>query len=170
MSITRETWTQCRADYITGKGSLAQMSAKHGLKRGSVEKCAKREGWKRLRDDFEASQLAKLIPAPLPSLPCAPVAPGGAVSEDWLRERQSLYYRDNTALVDKVRKLLDAKLTNGADLDADELARLTTALGGIVTAESQLLGLKDRRKHQPRRQAMIEPIARPTPTEQAQAQ
>jgi hypothetical protein len=146
MKIPRETWTQARADYITGKGSLAGIATRHHLKRGSVEKCAKREGWAKLRREFESAQLAKLIPPPPPSLPPVPVAVDGAVSGEWLRVRQQIYYQQNSALLDRVRKLLDGKLADGANLDADELARLTTALGGIINAESQLLGLRDRRR------------------------
>lgn len=166
MSITRETWTQCRTDYITGKGSLAGVAARHGLKTGSVEKCAKREGWTKLRRAFEAAQLAKLIPPTPPSLPLVPVAPDGSVSDQWMQTRMEIYYRRNTELLDKARKLLDTKLSEGGNLGADELARLTTALGGMVTAESQLLGLRDRRgKRKPARASvrMPEPLPEPGP-------
>lgn len=145
MSITHETWLRCKTDYITGKGALAGVAARYGLKTGSVEKCAKREAWTKLRREFEAGQLAKLIPPPPPTLPPVPVAPDGSVSDQWMQTRMEIYYRRNAELLDKARKLLDAKLSDGGNLGADELARLTTALGGMVTAESQLLGLRDRR-------------------------
>jgi hypothetical protein len=163
MSINRETWIAVREDYIRGRGSLSTVARKHGLKRGSVEKRARKEDWTGLRREFEARQLEKIIPPMLPSLPPVPVAPGGVVSSMWLAERQELYYRENTALLDKARKLLDAKLSEQNGGSADSLAKLTSALSGIVTAESQLLGLRDRRRDKRRSRAWtdvmpIEPI------------
>jgi len=146
MSITHETWLRCKTDYITGKGSLTVVAGRHGVAKGSVEKKSLKEGWTGLRAEFEAAQLAKLIPPPPPTLPEAPIAPDGTVSEEWLRDRQGLYYRENAALVDKARLLLAKKLADEAnDLGTDGLAKLTSALGGIVDAESKLLGLRERR-------------------------
>ena len=168
MSINRETWTQCRADYIIGKGSLAAVAGRHGLKRGSVEKRAKREGWTRLRSEFEAAQLGKLIPKPAPTL-ATPVAPDGSVSDQWLQSRMGIYYRRNTELLDKARKLLETKLDDEKNLATDGLAKLTSALGGIVDAENKLLGLNHRQKGKPRRRPNFaftdvtsEPILTPT--------
>ena len=150
MIIQRETWTQCREDYLRGRGSLAVVASRHGLKKASVEKCAKREGWTKLRCEFEAAQLAKLIPPPQPTLPPVPVAPDGVVSSEWLAQRQELYYRENAALVDKARSWLAKKLADEKnDLGTDELAKLTNALGGIVDAENKLLGLNHRQKDKP---------------------
>jgi hypothetical protein len=137
-----------------------------------VEKRARKEEWTGLRAEFEAAQLAKLIPPPPPSLPPVPVAPDGAVSETWLMVRQHIHYQTNSELLDKVRQLIDAKLTTGADLDADELARLTSALAGIVAAEAQLLGLRNRgkerrRSRQPAIQSLPEPADTPQPVELA---
>jgi hypothetical protein len=157
MSINRETWMVAREEYIRGRGSLATVAARHGLKRGSVEKRSRKEGWTRLRREFEAAQLAKLIPPPLLKLPPLPVALDGSVTDEWMRQRQSFYYRENAGLLDKVRRLLDARLTSGADLDEDGLARLTTALGGIVTAEALLLGLRDRRSKKSERAYRFSP-------------
>lgn len=145
MNINRETWTQCRADYITGKGSLAGVASRNGLRTGSVEKRARKEEWTRLRREFEAAQLAKLIPPPSPVLPSVPVTPDGAISEVWLRARQEIHYRKNAELLDKTRALLDAKLTASEKPSADELGKLTSALSGIVSAEIALLGLNRRR-------------------------
>ena len=150
MSITHETWTACRADYITGKGSLREVAARHGVAKSSVEKKALTEEWTRLRQEFEATQLAKLFPAAPPTLPPVPVAPDGVVSSEWLAQRQELYYRETAALVDKARSLLAKKLADEKnDLGTDELAKLTNALGGIVDAENKLLGLNHRQKDKP---------------------
>ena len=167
MSITRETWTKCRADYLTGKGSLATVAKKHGLKKASVEKCAKREGWTKLRGEFEAAQLAKLIPPPAPALPGLPIAPDGAVSDKWMQARMEVYYRRNTELLDKTRSLLEMKLGDATNLSTEGLAKLTSALGGIVDAENKLLGLNNRRKDKRRPPPFVflepTPIEKPTP-------
>ena len=154
MSITHEIWLRCKTDYLTGKGSLREVAARHGVAKSSVEKKARNEGWMRLRREFEAAQLAKLLPPVLPALPLAPVAPGGIVSDSWLAQRQEIYYRENAALVDKARGLLAKKLADEkGDLGTDGLAKLTSALGGIVDAENKLLGLNHRQKCKPRRPA-----------------
>lgn len=144
MSIPREQWIAAREDYIRGRGSLAAVATRHGLKRGSVEKCAKREGWASLRQEFDAAQLAKLIPPPPPSLP-VPVVPDGAISESWLQARQEIHYRKSAELLDKIRALLDAKLAASEKPGTDELAKLTSALSNLVSAEIALLGLNRRR-------------------------
>ena len=169
MSITHEIWLRCKTDYLTGKGSLAAVAGQHGLKRGSVEKRAKREGWTRLRSEFEAAQLAKLFPPASVVQPLAPVAPDGSVSDQWLQSRMEIYYRRNTELLDKARKLLETKLDDESNLATDGLAKLTSALGGIVDAENKLLGLNHRQKVKPRRRpnfastdATSEPILTPT--------
>ena len=150
MSITHEIWLRCKTDYLTGKGSLREVAGRHGVAKSSVEKKARNEGWTQLRDEFEAAQLAKLIPPPPPTLPPVPVAPDGVVSSEWLAQRQELYYRENAALVDKARSWLAKKLADEKnDLGTDELAKLTSALGGIVDAESKLLGLNHRQKDKP---------------------
>ena len=151
MSITHSTWLAAKTDYITGKGSLREVAARHGVAKGSVEKKARIEGWTRLRREFESAQLAKLFPPPAPTLPPAPVAPGGVVSDHWLAQRQEVYYRENAALLDKARSLLSKKLADEKDLGMDGLAKLTSALGGIVDAENKLLGLNHRQKGRPRR-------------------
>jgi hypothetical protein len=154
MSITHEIWLRCKTDYLTGKGSLREVAARHGVAKSSVEKKARNEGWTRLRREFEAAQLAKLLPPVLPTLPPVPVAPDGVVSDSWLAQRQEIYYRENAALVDKARGLLAKKLADEkGDLGTDGLAKLTSALGGIVDAENKLLGLNHRQKGKPRRPA-----------------
>ncbi len=166
MSINRESWATCREDYIRGRGSLAAVSKKHGLKKATVEKCAKREGWTHLRHEFEAAQLAKLIPPPPRELPPVPVAPDGAVSDQWMQARMQIYYQRNAALLDKARSLLEVKLGDATNLSTEGLAKLASALGGIVTAESLLLGLNNRRKEKRRPPPMLylEPIPiEPTP-------
>ena len=45
----------------------AALAARHGLQKGSVEKHARKEEWTRLRRQYEAAQLAKLIPPPAPA-------------------------------------------------------------------------------------------------------
>lgn len=166
MSIPREKWLTAREDYIRGRGSLAVVAARHGLKRGSVEKRARNENWTGLRGEFEGAQLAKLIPPPSAGLPPAPVAPDGVVSSEWLTVRQELYYRENAALLDKARKLLDEKLTASEKPSTDELGKMVSALNVVVSAESQLLGLRDRsrRKEKPRRKDYVAPLTIPTPT------
>lgn len=165
MTIKHETWIACRADYVTGNGSLAALATKHGLKRGSVEKRARKEDWTGLRAEFDQRALEKLLPPVPPSLPPAPMAPDGAISSEWLRQRQELYYRQNSALLDKVRKLLDLKLTEEKELSADNLARLTSALGSLIEAEGKLLGLRDHRRDKRRRPSCDSPnpVADPTP-------
>ena len=150
MSISREIWTACREDYIRGRGSLAVMASRHGLKKASVEKCAKRESWTKLRREFEKHQLEKLLPPALPSPPFAPVAPDGVVSDGWLAQRLEIHFQKNMELLDKTRTLLDTKLTANEKPSMDELGKMTTALAGIVTAEIALLGL-NRRKDKRRR-------------------
>lgn len=160
MSITRETWAQCRADYLTGKGSLAAVATRHGLRVGTVEKRARSERWTELRREFEAAQLAKLIPLAPVVPPLAPVALDGTISPQWLAQRQESFYRENSALVDRVRSLLSKKLTDEkGDLGTDGLAKLTTALGALVDAESKLLGLnRHRGKQRPYRPPQPEPM------------
>jgi hypothetical protein len=151
MSITHETWLRCKTDYLTGKGSLREVASRHGLKKASVEKCAKRESWTKLRREFEKHQLEKLLPPALPSPPLAPVAPDGIVSDSWLAQRVEIYYQRNAELLDKARALLAKKLADEKnDLGTDGLAKLTSALGGIVDAENKLLGLNHRQKRKPR--------------------
>jgi hypothetical protein len=150
MSITHEIWLRCKTDYITGKGSLREVAGRHGVAKSSIEKRARNEEWTRLRREFEAAQLAKLIPAAPPSLPPVPVAPDGVVSDSWLAQRVEIHYRQNAALLDKTRTLLDAKLTASEKPSADELGKMTTALSGIVSAEIALLGL-NRKKGKSRR-------------------
>lgn len=161
MSITRETWLHCKTDYITGKGPLAAVAGQHGLRQGTVERRAGVEGWTRLRSEFEAAQLAKLIPLAPVVPPLAPVALNGSISPQWLAQRQEAYYRENSALVDRVRSLLAKKLADEKnDLGTDGLAKLTSALGGLVEAESKLLGLnRQRGKQRPYRPALapVEP-------------
>jgi len=152
MSITHETWLRCKTDYLTGKGSLREVAARHGVAKSSVEKKARIEGWTRLRREFEAAQLAKFIPPAPPTLPPVPVAPDGIVSSAWLAQRQEIYYQHNAELLDKARGLLAKKLADEkGDLGTDGLAKLTSALGGIVDAENKLLGLNYRQKGKPRR-------------------
>jgi hypothetical protein len=69
MYITHEIWLRCKTDYLTGKGSLCELAALHGIARSSVEKKARKEEWTRLRTEFEAAQIAKLMPPALPSPP-----------------------------------------------------------------------------------------------------
>lgn len=151
MSINRETWIAAREDYIRGRGSLATVAARHGLKSGSVEKRARAEGWTGLRRDYDKRQLEKLLPPAPPVLPPVPIAPDGAVSDEWLTTRVEIHYRKNTELLDKTRTLLDAKLTASEKPSADELGKMTTALSGIVSAEIALLGLNRRHNRKPRR-------------------
>jgi hypothetical protein len=145
MIINRETWLHCKTDYITGKGSLAAVARQHGLRRGSVERRAGVEGWTQLRHEFEAAQMAKLIPPPV-VVPPLPVASDGTVSSAWLTDRQGRYYRENAALVDKARGLLNAKLDKDLNLSADSLTRLLAALGSLVSAEALLLGLRHQQR------------------------
>jgi hypothetical protein len=127
------------------------VAGRHGVAKGSVEKKARKENWTELRAEFEAAQLAKLFPPPPPTLPEAPVAPDGVVSDRWLESRMDIYYRRNAELLDKARTLLAAKLAGEKELSADHLGKLTSALGGIVDAENKLLGLRDRRREKRRR-------------------
>jgi hypothetical protein len=164
MNITHETWLRCKMDYITGKGSLREVAARHGIAKSSVEKKARTEEWTRLRREFEKCQLEKLLPPALPSPPLAPVAPDGIVSDSWLAQRVEIYYQRNAELLDKARSLLAKKLADEKDLGTDGLAKLTSALGGIVDAENKLLGLNHRQKRRPRRNP--EPyLPPPTPQE-----
>jgi hypothetical protein len=150
MSITHEIWLRCKTDYITGKGSLREVAARHGVAKSSVEKKARNEEWTKLRCEFETVQLAKLIPAAPPTLPPVPVAPDGVVSDSWLAQRVEIYYQRNAELLDKARSLVAKKLADeNNDLATDELAKLTSALGGIVDAENKLLGLNHRQKDKP---------------------
>jgi hypothetical protein len=158
VSITHEIWLHCKTDYLTGKGSLREVAGRHGVAKSSVEKKARNEGWTRLRKEFEAAQLAKLFPSALPSLPPVPVAPDGVVSDGWLAQRVEIYYQRNAELLDKARGLLSKRLTDEKDLGTDGLAKLTSALGGIVDAENKLLGLNHRQKRRPR-----QPLAMPIP-------
>lgn len=160
MTITHETWMRCKTDYITGKGSLREVAARHGIAKSSVEKKARNEEWTRLRREFEKCQLEKMLPPALPSPPPAPVAPDGAVSEQWLRDRQTIYYQRNAKLLDEARALIAKKLADEKnDLGIEGLAKLTNALGSIVDAENKLLGLNSRQKSKPRRPfAMAQPI------------
>ena len=169
MSITHEIWLRCKTDYLTGKGSLREVATRHGVAKSSVEKKARNEEWTRLRREFEAAQLAKLLPPAPPTLPPAPVASDGVVSDRWLAQRQEIYYRENSALVDKARGLLVKKLADEKnDLGMDGLAKLTNALGGIVDAENKLLGLNHRQKGKPRRPQIspVEPLPEPVPAPQ----
>jgi hypothetical protein len=152
MSITHETWLRCKMDYIAGRGSFRLLAGRYGIGTSSVEKRARNEGWTRLRGEYETAQLAKMIPAPPPTLPPVPMAPDGTVSDEWLAKRVEIHYRRNTELLDKARTLLDAKLTASEKPTTDELGKMTTALSGIVSAEIALLGFtrrtgKQRRQH-----------------------
>jgi hypothetical protein len=163
MSITHEIWLRCKTDYLTGKGSLRVVAGRHGVAQSSIEKRARQEAWTRLRCEFEAAQLAKLLPPAPPTPPPVPIAPDGVVSSSWLAQRQEIYYRENAALVDKARGLLAKKLADEKnDLGTDGLAKLTSALGGIVDAENKLLGLNHRQKGKPRRSPP--PMPEPIPT------
>lgn len=161
MSITHEIWLRCKTDYLTGKGSLRELAGCHGVAKSSVEKKARQEQWTRLRKEFEAAQLAKLIPAAPPSLPSVPVAPDGIVSSEWLAQRVEIHYRKNTELLDKTRALLDAKLTASEKPSADELGKMTTALSGIVSAEIALLGLNRRKDKRRRPMTVSYPVETP---------
>ena len=166
MRIDRSTWVTCREDYIRGRGSLATVAARHGLKRGSVEKRARKEDWTRLRAEFEQRQLEKILP-PVPlTLPPVPVAPDGAVSEQWLRARQEIHYQRNSALLDKTRDLLDAKLAASEKPTADELGKLTSAMSGLVSAEIALLGLNRRQEKRRPRSREARPLPEPGGTPQ----
>jgi hypothetical protein len=68
-----------------------------------------------------------------------------------MQSRMEIYYRENAAMMDKARSLLAKKLADEKDLGMDGLAKLTSALGGIVDAENKLLGLNHRQKTKPRR-------------------
>lgn len=164
MSIPREKWLAAREDYIRGRGSLATVAGKHGLRKGSVEKRARKEDWTRLRREYEAAHLAKLIPPPPPSLPTA-VAPTGTLSEKWLCERLEIHYRKNMELLDRARALLDAKLTASEKPTADELGKLVSALSGIISAEIALLGL-NRRREKKNRKRQADPVSEPEPAPQ----
>lgn len=159
--IIYETWLRCKTDYITGKGSLREVAARHGIAKSSVEKRARQEQWTRLRREFEKNQLEKLLPPTPPSLPPVPVAPGGVVSDQWMQSRMEIYYRRNAELLDKSRKLLETKLDDEKNLGTDALAKLTSALGGIVDAENKLLGLNHRQRGKPRRR-YFEPTFEPS--------
>ncbi len=164
MSITHEIWLRCKTDYLTGTGSLRAVAARHGVAQSSIEKRARKEQWTRLRREFEKRQLEKLLPPAPPTLPPVPMAPDGAVSDEWLAKRVEIHYRKNTELLDKTRTLLDAKLTASEKPSADELGKMTTALSGIVSAEIALLGLT-RRKTRSRRPYYANPIpVEPIPT------
>jgi hypothetical protein len=164
MSITHETWLRCKTDYLTGKGSLREVAGRHGIAKSSVEKKARNEEWTRLRREFETRQLEKVMPPAPPSLPPVPMAPDGAVSDEWLVKRVEIHYRKNTELLDKTRTLLDAKLTASEKPSADELGKMTTALSGIVSAEIALLGL-NRKKGKSRRPYPRPNYAEPMPVE-----
>ena len=160
MSITHEIWLRCKTDYLTGTGSLRVVAARHGVAQSSIEKRARKEEWTRLRREFEKCQLEKLLPPAPPSLPPLPMAPDGAVSDEWLVKRVEIYYQRNAELLDKARGLLSKKLADEKnELGTDGLAKLTSALGGIVDAENKLLGLNHRQKGRPRRPAP--PICEP---------
>jgi hypothetical protein len=164
MSITHETWLRCKTDYLTGTGSLRAVAARHGVAQSSIEKRARKEEWTRLRREFEKRQLEKLLPPASPTLPPVPMAPDGAVSDEWLVKRVEIHYRKNTELLDKTRTLLDAKLTASEKPSADELGKMTTALSGIVSAEIALLGL-NRKKGKSRRPYPRPYYAEPMPVE-----
>jgi hypothetical protein len=105
--IVPATWRAIREDYVTGKGSLAVLALQHGLRVGTVERRAGKEGWTGQRCEFEERQRARLLP-PLPPVPPPPPAVvDGAVSEDWLRERQARHYRDTVRLLDSLREKLE---------------------------------------------------------------
>jgi|ERR1035437_1484872 hypothetical protein len=147
MSITHEIWLRCKTDYVVGRGSLREVAARHGVGKSSLEKKALNEEWTRLRSEFESAQLAKLIPTAPPTLPPMPVAPDGIISDSWLAQRVEIYYQRNAELLDKARSLVAKKLADeNNDLATDKLAKLTSALGGIVDAENKLLGLNHRQK------------------------
>lgn len=165
--ITREQWTSCREDYIRGRGSLAIVAARHGLRVGSVERRARQEHWTKLRAEYEAAQLAKLIPAKPQVETPVPIAVDGAVSERWLAQRQEIYYRKSADLIDKTRALLAQKLDVQTELSPDALAKLTSALGGLVDAEIKLLGL-NRRSDKKRPRRWIMPIPEPIPSDDPQ--
>lgn len=146
MTITHEKWLRCKMDFICGKGSQREVAKLHGIGKSSVEKRAVIEGWSELRVEYEAAQIAKLFPSPPLSLPPVSVAPDGVVSSEWLAQRQELYFRENAALLDKARCLIEQKLANEIN-DPDSLTKLISALGEIADVENRLLGLNHPRKN-----------------------
>lgn len=118
MSIAHETWTQCRTDYIIGRGSLAVVAVRYGLKKGTVEKCSKREDWRKLRQDFEDRQLEKLLPRvpPVSQIPILPPTPPNELEKQL--ERLVLQ-----------RNRIDLMIE--AETDPTKLDRLTSARGRL---------------------------------------
>jgi hypothetical protein len=157
MSIPHETWRKCREDYITGQGSFAKLAAKHGLNLGTVEKCAKREGWKDLRSEFEARQRDKLLP-PAPPAPPAPIGPPTPENELEKQLQQLVAHRDR----------LDAMIA--AETDPVKLDRLSSARSRVfeqwrILANVPLPG--SRKPQKERRGLAIRDLPEPIPAEQA---
>lgn len=142
---TEATWLACKTEYVTGQGSLEALSEKHGLSRGSVWLRNKKEGWQKLRKDFEKSKITALFPSTPVINPPAPTMPEGGVSPEWLLERQRLHYSENMSLLDLARGHIKDELQKETAPSPEQIAKLTMALASIVVTESTILGLKNRK-------------------------
>ena len=148
--IVPATWRAIHEDYVTGKGSLAVLALKHGLRTGTVERRAGNEGWTRQRNEFEVRHRARLLPPLPPVPPPAPAVVGGAVSEEWLRERQARHYRDTARLLDLVRGNLEKLIAATGEQSPEAIRNQASALGHLAETEARLLGLRDRGKKAPK--------------------
>jgi hypothetical protein len=155
MSIPHQTWSVCREDYIRGRGSIAVLARSHGLKKSTVEKCAKREEWKRLRDEFETRQRDKLLP-PIPAPPPVPAIPPAPKDEIEGQLQRLVTHRD------RIDEMIAGE-TDPAKLDRLSSARARLFEQWRILANLPLPGSRRPPKERRRFDFVQEPIPMPVP-------
>jgi hypothetical protein len=150
-TTTRETWQKIRVDYINGRGSMRTLARKHNLNVDTVEQRGAKEGWKKLRDEFEANKLAAMLkPEPPPPAPVPAATPTQEIlSPQWMEEKQAAYYVKGMAVLETALTVIEGRLKTPEKLTNSDLAKLTGSIDRILEPTTRLLGIRDRRKDEP---------------------
>jgi hypothetical protein len=158
---TPKTWSDAKAAYVKGEGTLAGIAEQFGLRLPTVEARSRKENWVTLRTNRESALEAQLIPSsPIAPFPPAEMPKQFTIDADFMAKEAAAHYVEIAALIRKVRSRADELLgpnpTPG--LGPDSLHKLSGTISSVADATAKLLGLNQKGKQSKRGMRSIAPI------------